>query len=190
MVDELPQVAGFLEIYGKSAFHCPYCDGWEVRDQPLAVYGRGEKGVGLALELTAWSRDLVLFSDGPAQLDDVHLARLSRNGIGLCEVPIERLEGEQGILASVRLADGESVPRRALFFITPQHQQSDLAARLGCQMTERGVVRTGEYEDTNVPGVFVAGDASRRVELVVVAAAEGAEAAFAINTSLLREDLA
>jgi len=68
--------------------------------------------------------------------------------------------------------------------------RSDLSAKLGCIMTQRGVVRTGEYEATNVPGLYVAGDASRRVQLVIVAAAEGAEAAFAINTALLKEDLA
>ena len=69
VVDNLPEIPGFRELYGVSVFHCPYCDGWEVRDQPLAVYGRGARGLGLSLELTAWSRDLVLCTDGPSELE-------------------------------------------------------------------------------------------------------------------------
>ncbi len=65
VVDNLPEVPGFRELYGRSVFHCPYCDGWELRDQPLAIYGRGDRGVGVALELTAWSRDLVLCTRRP-----------------------------------------------------------------------------------------------------------------------------
>src|SRR6185295_17221002 len=70
VVDNLPSIDGFRELYGKSVFHCPYCDGWEVRDQPLAIYGRGQRGLGLSLELTPWSRDLVLCTDGPPEIDD------------------------------------------------------------------------------------------------------------------------
>ena len=69
VVDNLPEIPGFRELYGRSVFHCPYCDGWELRDQPLAIYGRGARGVGLALELTAWSRDLVLCTDGPSEIE-------------------------------------------------------------------------------------------------------------------------
>ena len=81
VVDNLPEIPGFRELYGRSVFHCPYCDGWEVRDQPLAIYGRGARGLGLSLELTAWSRDLVLCTDGPSELADDDRARLDRNGI-------------------------------------------------------------------------------------------------------------
>jgi thioredoxin reductase len=76
-----------------------------------------------------------------------------------------------------------------MFFNTGQDQHCDLAASLGCDFTDRGAVRTGDYEMTNVPGLFVAGDASRAVQLVIVAAAEGAEAAFAINKALIKDDL-
>ena len=92
VADNVPDVEGIDELYGKSVFHCPYCDGWEVRDQPLAIYGRGERGHGLALELTAWSRDLVLCSNGPCELDDAQRERLARNGIAVREEAIARLE--------------------------------------------------------------------------------------------------
>ena len=190
VVDNVPDIAGFRELYGRSVFHCPYCDGWEVRDQPLAVYGNGRRGFGLALELTAWSRDLVLCTDGPAELDDEATARLARHRIALREDRVRRLEGEDGVLTHVVFADGTRLPRRAMFFSEGQVQRSDLGVRLGCDFNDKGTVRTGKYETTHLRGLFVAGDASRAVQWVIVAAAEGAEAAFAINTDLLEEDLA
>ena len=190
VTDNLPSLDGFRELYGRSVFHCPYCDGWEVRDQPTAIYGNGERGLGLALELTVWSRDLVLCTDGPCEIDDDGRARLARHRIPIREERVARLEGRDGVLSAIVFAGGEVLPRRAMFFTTGQSQRSDLLVRLGCEFNEKGTVRTGKYETTHIPGLFVAGDASRAVQWVVVAAAEGAEAAFAINTDLLKEDLA
>jgi thioredoxin reductase len=189
VVDNLPAQPGFRECYGRSVFHCPYCDGWEVRDQPIAIYGRGDRGLGLSLELTAWSRDLVLCSDGPNEIDDEGRARLERNGIALREPHIVRLEEENGQLTAIVFEDGERLARRALFFTTGQTQRSDLSLRLGCAFNDKGTVRTGKYETTHLQGLYVAGDASRAVQWVIVAAAEGAEAAFAINTDLIRAQL-
>jgi thioredoxin reductase len=188
VVDNLPEIPGFRELYGVSVFHCPYCDGWEVRDQPIAIYGRGERGLGLSLELTAWSRDLVLCTDGPPDLGADDLARLDRNGIRVRDDRVVRLEGHDG-LERVVFAAGEPLACGALFFTTGQRQQSRLAHGLGCEINEKGTVLTGKYETTHLRGLYVAGDASRAVQWVVVAAAEGAEAAFAINTDLLKEDL-
>ena len=187
--DNVPDIPGLRELYGRSVFHCPYCDGWEVRNQPLAIYGRGDRGHGLSLELTAWSRDLVLITDGPPELDDDQRARLQRLDITVRDDKVSRLEGCDGTLERIVFESGESLPRRAMFFTTGQSQQSALAVSLGCEFNEKGTVRTGKYESTHLSGLFVAGDASRAVQWVIVAAAEGAEAAFAINTDLIREDL-
>jgi thioredoxin reductase len=187
--DNLPEIPGFAELYGRSVFHCPYCDGWEIRDQPIAIYGKEHRGVGLSLELTAWSRDLVLCTDGPGGLSDEDRGRLGRNGITFREERVTALEGRDGILQRVVFDAGEPLPRRALFFTAGQFQRSELAIRLGCEFNDKGTVRTGKYESTHLPGLYVAGDASRAVQWVIVAAAEGAEAAFAINTDLLKDDL-
>jgi thioredoxin reductase len=189
VMDNLPPIEGFRELYGRSVFHCPYCDGWEVRDQPLAVYGRGARGLGLSLELTAWSRDLTLLTDGATEIEPPDLERLARNGVTVRDDRVACLEGEDGILKHVVFDSGERLPRRALFFTTGQFQRSDLSVRLGCEINEKGTVRTGKYETTHIEGLYVAGDASRAVQWVIVAAAEGAEAAFAINTDLIKADL-
>lgn len=187
--DNVPRLGGISNLYGRSVFHCPYCDGWEVRDQPLAVYGKGEKGYGLSLELTAWSSDILLCTDGPSELEERKIQRLSRNGISVREERIVRLEGTDGILERIVFDGAPPETRRALFFTTGQYQQSALATQLGCELTEKGTVPTGKYETTHLRGLYVAGDASRAVQWVVVAASEGAEAAFAINTDLIKENL-
>ena len=190
VVDNLPAIQGFSDFYGRSVFHCPYCDGWEVRDRPIALYGNGERGLGLSLELTGWSRDLVLCTDGPCEIDADGRARLARHGIAIHEAKVARLDGRDGTLTDIVFEDGSRLQRSAMFFTTGQSQRSDLLVQLGCRFNEKGTVQTGKYETTHLPGLFVAGDASRAVQWVIVAAAEGAEAAFVINTDLLKEDLA
>ena len=189
VMDNVPDIPGIRDLYGQSVFHCPYCDGYELRGKPLAVYGRGKRGYGLSLELTGWSRDILLCSDGESGLTAEEEAKLIANGTTLNEKPVARLKGKDGILERVVFTDGTSVPRRALFFTQGQTQCSDLARTLGCDFNEKGTVSTGKYEVTNIPGLYVAGDASRDVQWVVVAAAEGAEAAYAINQELIKEEL-
>lgn len=189
VVDLVPEVEGLEGMYGRSVFHCPYCDGWESRDQPIAVYSRTSNGVGLAVELTVWSRDIVLCTDGSVRLSDRHRARLTQHRIPWRREKIARLEGKKGQLERIVFADGQTLNRRVMFFSSGQRQGSDLASQLGCSFTRKGAVCTGEYEATTIPGVYVAGDASKLVQLAIVAAAEGAQAAFAINTSLIKEDL-
>jgi thioredoxin reductase len=189
VVDELPRLEGLDQFYGTSIFHCPYCDGWEMRDQPIAIYGRGESGSGLAVDMTLWSRDLVLCTDGPSELTDEHEEKLKQYQIPVREGRIARLEGTDGILEQIVFDSGETLARRAMFFSTGWKQSTDLAESLGCQVTKEGCIDTGEYEATSVRGVYVAGDASRMVQFVIVAAAEGAQAAVAINKELMKEDL-
>jgi len=188
VVDRLPEVPGFAEIYGRSAFHCPYCDGWEFRDQPLAVYAPGDRGVGLARELTNWSARVTLCTDGPSGLDAGARAAFDRLGIPLREERVAAFEGTGGNLDRVVFAGGPPLECRALFFCLGERQGSALVRRLGCEMTENGAVASRDNA-TNTPGVYVAGDADRGAQLAIVAAAEGARAAIAINGALTQEDL-
>jgi thioredoxin reductase len=189
VVDHVPDIPGLRELYGKSVFHCPYCDGYELRDQPLAVYGCDERGYGLSLELLGWSKDVVLVSDGPCGVDAGGLARLANHRIKVREEKVVRVEGRDGQLERIIFDAGEPLERRAMFFTTGQTQRSHLADALGCEFNEKGTVRTGPYETTHLHGLYVAGDASRAVQWVIVAAAEGAEAAYSINQDLIKESL-
>lgn len=185
IVDKLPEVEGIADLYGRSAFHCPYCDGWEMRDQPLAVYGSGNPGGEYALELTGWSKDIVLCLDGGKLPSTQQQEQLKKNGVKVRNEPIAGLEATDGVLQRILFMTGEPLPRRALFFSPDQSQATPLAEKLGCSMVG-GVVKTGKFQQTHAR-MFVAGDAARSVQLGIVAAAEGAEAAFAINSALLKE---
>jgi thioredoxin reductase len=190
VVDELPDIPGLESLYGRSVHHCPYCDAWEWRDQAIGVWGRGDAGAGLALALTVWSSDVLLCTDGPEECSERMRERLEQSGIRVREERVASLVGRDGLLERIVFADGSSEERRALFFTNGQHQGSDLPARLGCRFTPEGAVDTGKCESTDVPGLYVCGDASREAQFVVVAAAEGAEAGMAINKALFEEDLA
>ena len=187
VVDELPEIEGMGELFGRSIHVCPYCDGWEHRNAAVAVYGRAEKGTNLALLLRQWTNDLVLCTHGVALSDD-HREKLERRGIAVEVASIERLEGVDKCLRSIHFAGGRRLPRQALFFNTDQHPRSPLLERLGCRFDESGGVACDESGQTSVRGVFVAGDVSRDVQLAIIAAAEGARAALAINKSLLKAD--
>ncbi|HUR20091.1 MAG TPA: NAD(P)/FAD-dependent oxidoreductase [Vicinamibacterales bacterium] len=186
--DLLPPLRGIEPLYGRSVFQCPYCDGWEVSGQRIAVYGRRQRGLEMSRAMTAWARDIVLCTDGRAGYTAAARRDLQRNGITIVEKPVAELRGANGRLSAVVFEDGEALARDALFFDTPSRPQSKLAQSVGCEFRRNGGVLCGDYEATSVPGVFVAGNITRDVQLSIVAAAEGARAAFGINRSLTRED--
>jgi thioredoxin reductase len=190
LIDEVPRLEGIERLYGRSVHHCPYCDGFEHRDQSLAVYGEGDNGARLALMMKQWSSDVLLCTDGPSAVSPSMQTRLQQHGIAVCSDTIARLEGtEDGALQKIHLQNGKALERAAIFFTTGCRQGSELSASVGCARDEKGGIVTDPLtEESSVPGVYVGGDASRDVLLVAVAIAEGAKAAVAINRALLQED--
>lgn len=195
VVDTLPAIPGLAELWGTAVFHCPYCHGWEVRDQPLAVLNNGLMGVEQALLISQWSRDLVLCTDGPVNLTDHDRGRLAARGIRVREGRIARLEGGEGRLERLLFADGEALARRGLFVAPAQRQRSDLAARLGCTLTspipgwDVAIISVDGFGYTGIPGLYAAGGVGTPVQQVATAAASGVMAAAGINRDLLRLDL-
>src|SRR4029078_3523367 len=107
LIDEVPRLQGIERLYGRSVHHCPYCDGFEHRDQPLAVYGAGDKGAGLALMMKQWSDDVILLTDGPTRISVDMEERLRQHGISVYSEKIEVLEStDDGALQTIRLQDG------------------------------------------------------------------------------------
>jgi len=190
LFDIVPRIPGIDALFGHSVFQCPYCDGWEMRDRRVLVYGRRQRGFEMARAMTAWTRDIVLCTDGAAGYSADARRLLARSRIRLVEKRVSALEGSRGRLRAVRFSNGERLPRDAMFFDTPSRGQSRLAESLGCRFGRHGGIACGEYEATSVPGVYVAGNITRDVQLSIVAAAEGARAAFGINRALTREDFA
>lgn len=183
--DHLPSIPGVSDCYGISVHHCPYCDGWEHCDEPLAVIGRGQNAAGLALSLKTWSERVTLCTNGPARLSSRQVKQLADRRVVVRTERIERVEHENGRASRLAFdATTDPVACRAVFLSLPQAQQSEFAQRLGCEFTRKGTVKTDHLGKTCVPGVYVVGDASRDVQFAIVAAAEGAKAGVAINKAL------
>jgi thioredoxin reductase len=187
LTDKLPEVEGFKEMYGKSVFHCPYCDGWEVRDKKIGVYARNKEGWELALALKGWSRHVTLYTDGRKNVKPFQQEQLDANKILVDLRPIARIEGNEGKLEKIVFKNGEEQPCEAIFFVNGFTQQCNLAETFGCEMTQKGVAKANTHQQTNVSGLYVAGDVARDMHFVVVAAAEGAKAGVTINKELQKE---
>ncbi|MDB5263295.1 MAG: pyridine nucleotide-disulfide oxidoreductase [Adhaeribacter sp.] len=185
--DRWPQIPGIEPFNGKSVHHCPYCDGWEHKNTALGAYGKNRDAVGSSLSLKTWSSDVTLFTDGTRRLRTADIQVLERNKVKIVTAAIERVEGEGTRLQRVILKGGASVACDAIFFTTGQDQKTDLGQQLSCDFTSKGVIRTYHQQQTNVPGLYVAGDAARDMQLVIVAAAEGTKAGVMINKELQEE---
>lgn len=181
--DRVPDIPGATECFGTSVHHCPYCDGWEFRDKRIAVVGSGASPAGLALSLRTWTDAITACTNG-ARVRLAHREQLERHDVAVRTARIERLDHDAGWVRRVVFRDGTSLDCDAVFFTGPQHQQCDLARSLGCEFNRRGTVATDLLGKTCVRGVYVVGDASRDVQFAIVAAAEGAKAAVAINKDL------
>jgi thioredoxin reductase len=187
--DRLPDIEGLADFWGHGVYPCPYCDAFEVCGRRLGVLGRGPDALALCRALLGWSRQVLLFTDGPTELGPEEERALERKQVRILRERVRRCAGSQDRgLEQVELADDSAVECEALFVHAGQQQRSPLVERLGCRLNPRGTVETGAFESTEVPGLFVAGDASQNVQLAIIAAAEGAEAAFAINRTLARQD--
>lgn len=188
-----PYLPGLRELWGRSVFHCPFCHGWEARDQPLGVLANGEKALHATLLIRNWTEDLVLLTDGPADLDAEASALLDKAGVRVDTRRVRRLATDGGRLSAVVFTDGSRLERSALMVATTLHQRSKLADQLGAVSHEHGPVMTDPVDvdglgRTTVPGLFAAGDLCTQAPHVATAIATGSAAATAVVQSLLTED--
>jgi thioredoxin reductase len=173
-----PPLRGIEALWGRSVFHCPFCDGWEVRDRPLAFHGSGPGAVRSALVLAGWSNDVVLCTDGAPDPGGEVLAAA---GVRVRTEPIARLAGNDGRLEQIEFSHGLAERREALFVSTRRDQPNGLAAALGCALTAAGTIVTDADGRTNMAGVYAAGDAATaHSRSVAHAIGTGSRVAYAV----------
>ena len=188
--DAFPDVPGFFDFYGRTIFHCPSCDGYEARDQPVVVFGWSENVAGFARGLLDWAASVLVVTDGrDFEGDHGHRQELQRFGVRVVEDEVEELCGADGELEAVRLRAEGVVPCSRAFFSIAHHPRTDLAAQLGCELTEEGCLATDGEGRTSVAGVYGAGDMTPGMQYVQTAAADGAKAGTACALSLRDEAL-
>jgi thioredoxin reductase len=188
VVDAFPQVEGFFDHYGTSAFHCPTCDGYEARDRQVVVLGWSEHVAGFALGLLDWAAAVtVVTEDRPFGGDDRHRAALGRHGVTLIEDDAVALEGRPGTLRAVHLRGGTRLPADLLFFSIAHHGRLELPRQLGCAMTDDGCLVVDDEGRTTVAGVYAAGDITPGIQLAAVATGKGTVAGVSCAASLRGE---
>jgi thioredoxin reductase len=186
--DVLPDIPGVRERWGRDLLHCPYCHGYEVRDQPLGVLGGTSEAVQHAQLIRQWSSDVVVFPHTDA-LTDQQREQLAAREIGVVDGTVHRLVVEDDTLTGVELDHGRVV-RRAAVFVRPQFvPNTDLLVSLGCDLDDDGWVRADAVGRTTLPGVSVAGNAANPRAQVITAAGEGSAAAIALNADLVDEEV-
>jgi len=187
--DEVPDIPGVAERWGRDLLHCPYCHGHEVSGQPIGVLGGGPEAVARAHLIAQWSGDIVFFANGTA-LTPEQREQLAARAVEVVDVPVVRLVVEDDLLTGVELADGRVV-RRTAVFVRPEFVPNDtLLTGLRCATDESGWVVVDAAGRTSVPGVSAAGNAVNPRAQVITAAGEGSTAAIAINNDLVDEDVA
>jgi thioredoxin reductase len=190
--DVLPDIPGLVQHWGHGVVHCPYCHGWEVRDEPIGMLAVGPASIHHALLFRQLTDDLVYFTRG-TDLDEDTRARFAARGIRVIDTPVAEVESDDNGITGVRLADGQVVPRRVLAVATTMLARSDgldglrlpmedLPGGMGCRFA------TGIAGTTEVPGVWVAGNATDLTAQVGASAAAGALAGARMNADLAIAD--
>lgn len=185
----LPDIEGLKEMYGKSLFACPFCDGWEQRDKPLVLLSELPAAFHAAKLILNWSRDLVVCTNGAEQLTGEQRRVLENGGIRIVDTPVVRLSGKGGMLERVHFADGTSIERSGGFIGPSMLPNAVFGDTLGYELTEYGGIETDELGRTSAAGVYAAGDSAYFMpSQLIYAAASGSKAAMAIMADLLEEE--
>ena len=184
--DEWPKVPGLRQVYGSAAHVCPDCDGYDTRGQKVVVIASGRKAAGMALNLTTWTRDIVVCTNGrPPDLDADQCAKLEALNIPVLSARIDRVVPQGDRIYALELEGGMHLDCDHLFFALSQRPADDLGAQLRCDRDEDGQIVVSEHQQTSVRYVWAAGDITPGPQLAIVAAAEGVVAALSIHKSLV-----
>jgi thioredoxin reductase len=188
--DVLPNIENITDYYGKSIFHCPYCDGYELQDKPLVVIiGDQVQGFHFIQTIYNWSKDLIVCTNGEAFQNSAQKDFLQNKGIKIIEHKIKNFEGKNGQIEKIVFENGESVLRKGGFVMPQLIQASDFGKQLGCQYNPLGGIVVDSFGRTNIQGVYAAGDASVITPAqLIIAAAEGVRAAAGVNTDLTQRE--
>lgn len=189
LCDNLPEIEGLPELWGKSVFTCPYCDGWEFRDKPIATLGTTRTSIELAMELYGWTHDIVVCSHLETPVSAEERAWAEASAVRVKDANIRRLHGNgNGDLHEIEFEDGERIRRDALFLSAPLRQACGLPESLGCAITTQGSIAVDPEYRTSVEGCYAAGDAVTHLHQIAISVASGARAAITLNNDLLSEE--
>ncbi len=185
--DLLPDIEGMAACWGISVLHCPYCHGYEVKNEKTGVLGNGDSGFEFARLISNWTNDLTLYTNGHSGLSEEQMDKLRQHKIKVLETEIERLEHSDGNVHHILFKNGEREPVKAVYAPSPFEQQCNIPESLGCELTEEGYLKIDHFQETTVKDVYAAGDNASKMRTVANAVAMGTVAGISISKRLIQE---
>lgn len=185
--DTIPNIKGFAECWGISILHCPYCHGYEVKNEKTGIFGNGDYGFEFSKLILNWTKDLTLFTNGPATLTVDQAEKLKTHNINIIEKEIDSFEHNNGHLQNIVFKDSSTSKLKAVYSRIPFEQHSDIPVNLGCELTDQGHIKVDLYQKTSVDGIYACGDNTMPMRSVSSAVAGGTLSGAMINMELVNE---
>jgi len=187
IADKQPNIPGFAACWGISVIHCPYCHGYEVRQQRTGILANGDIAFETAKMISHWTKDLTLFTNGKATLTEKQLATLAEHNIPIVEHPVKEIRHENGYINHLQFENGDSFALKALYARLPFTQHSGIPEQLGCELTEQGYIKVDMMQRTSQKDIYACGDSTSMMRSVSNAVATGTMAGAAANRELIEE---
>ena len=186
--DLFPEIKGFADCWGISVLHCPYCHGYEVKNEKTAIIANGEMAFEYAKLISNWTKDLRLCTNRKSTLTLEQTQILKKKGISIFEDEIDSFEHNDGYVSNIIFRNKEKIDVKAIYSKPPFEQHCSLPADLGCDINEQGLLKVDAMQKTNVPGIYASGDCTTQMRSVAIAVSTGSFAGAVINKDLIDED--
>ena len=185
--DNMPDINGFSACWGISVIHCPYCHGFEVRNEKTGIIGNGEYGFEFSTLISNWTKDLTLYTNGISTLTNEQSDKLKKHHINIVEKEIKGLEHTNGHLRNIVFSDGTKAEAKATYARSPFEQHCPIPETLGCELNEDGYLKIDHFHKTTIKGVYACGDNVTRIRTVANAVAMGTTTGMMVNRELIEE---
>lgn len=185
--DELANIEGVSDCWGISMLHCPYCHGYEVRNEKTGILGNGEHAYELAKLISNWTKDLTLYTNGISSLTTEQTEKLLQHQIKIVENKIEKLVHRNGYLKYIIFKDGSIAEVKAMYSRNTFKQHCTIPESLGCELNEEGYIKINPFQETSVEGILACGDNTTRMRTVANAVAMGTAAGMTVSKKMILE---
>jgi thioredoxin reductase len=185
--DDMPNIEGFSDCWGISMLHCPYCHGYEVRNEKTGILGNGEHGNELVMLISNWTNDLTLYTNGKSTLTLEQTEKLEKRQINIVENEIERLEHHNGYLQNIIFKDGTKTEVKAMYSRNSFKQHCTIPESLGCELNDEGYIKVNHFQETSIDGVYACGDSTTRMRSVANSVAMGTAAGMMASKKMIIE---
>lgn len=186
--DIMPDIKGFKACWGKSILHCPYCHGYEVRNEKTGILANGDTAFHYAKLILNWTKDLTIFTNGASKLSEEQVKKIEKQNIKIIQTKVAQLEHENGYIQQVILEDKSSVTLKAIYSRPEFEQHCKIPLELGCELTEQGLIKVNMFQKTDLDNVFCCGDNSSPLRAVSYAIATGNIAGAMANNEMIEAE--